>query len=141
MHWKDVAQSHYGKGSGTKVRRNTSIFVYNLGVTSFPRYQYAGVNTYTNYEAPNNQLTGRESSKVNAIMTLMGSISVLMPHVKATPRYLHGTSINKKTKNMKSQMKEEQTNELMERQNHAESDDAETAPGFLEGDIAIPEVN
>ena len=79
--------------------------------------------------------------KVKAILTLMGSILVLMPHDKATPRYLHGTSINKKTKNMKPQMKKEQTNELMERQNHEESDDAETAPGFLEGDIAIPEVN
>ena len=75
MYWKDVAQNHYGKGSGTKVRGNTSIFVYNLGwisrVTSAPRYQYAGVNTYTNYEAPINQLNGRESSKVKAILTLM----------------------------------------------------------------------
>ena len=66
-----------------------------------------------------------------------------MPDVKATPRYLHGSSINKKTKNIKKEKTKEveQTNELIERQNYDESDDAETAPDFLEGDIAIPEVN
>ena len=66
-----------------------------------------------------------------------------MPDVKATQRYLHGSSINKMSKNIKKkQTKEvEQTNEFIERQNYDESDEAETAPDFLEGDIAIPEVN
>ena len=49
-----------------------------------------------------------------------------MSDVKATQRYLHGSK---------------QTNEFIKRQNDDESDDAETAPDFLEGDIAIPEVN
>ena len=30
--------------------------------------------------------------------------------------------------------------EFIERQSYEESDDAETSPNFLEGDIAIPEV-
>ena len=72
--------------------------------------------------------------------------------MKPAPRVNYASHFTKKTQNVhyfqnispvkKKQVKEaEPKNVFIENQNDDESDDAETAPDFLEGDIAIPEVN
>ena len=68
------------------------------------------------------------------------------------PRVNYASNFVKETNNLnyfqivspiqKKQIKEAETKDVfIENQNGDEIDDAETAPDFLEGDIAIPEVN
>ena len=72
--------------------------------------------------------------------------------VTPAPRVNYASNFVKKTKNVnyfqnisskkKKQVKEAEPKDVFnEDQNDDESNDAETAPDFLEGDIAIPEVN
>ena len=79
-------------------------------------------------------------------------ITVLGQQVTPAPRFNYESNFSKKTKTMnyfqnispikKKQVKEAEPKDVfIENQNDDESDDAETAPDFLEGDIAIPEVN
>ena len=79
-------------------------------------------------------------------------ISVWGQQVTPAPRVKYASNFVKEATNVnyiqnispikKKQLKEAEPKDVfIENQNDDESDDAETAPDFLEGDIAIPEVN
>jgi hypothetical protein len=79
-------------------------------------------------------------------------ITVLGQQVTPDSRVNYASNVVKETKSVKyfqniSPIKKKQVKEakpkdvFIENQNDEETNDAETAPDFLEGDIAIPEVN
>ena len=128
-------------------------------------YNHHHYSPYSLYPSPYGQMYSQgvaHNHHVKGTETKLGQdwynqlIPAPVAHVTAAPRYRHAASNShqnanglKNTRNIKANLQGKKnkkveakpTQKFIEIINYDESVDAETTPDFLEGDIAIPEVN